>query len=118
MFIPFEGVLMATVYKVLGQSNPAATTNTTLYTAPASTSAVVSTITICNQASSAATYRIAVRPAGATAEAKHYIVYGATVAGSDSTALTLGITLATTDVITVYASTATLSFNAYGSEIS
>jgi hypothetical protein len=108
---------MATVYKVLGQNNPAATTNTTLYTVPASTAAVVSTITICNQASSAATYRIAVRPAGATIDPKHYIVYGATVAASDSTALTLGITLATTDVITVYASTATLSFNAYGSEI-
>ena len=109
---------MATVYKVLGQNNPAATTNTTLYTVPASTSAVVSTITICNQASSAATYRIAVRPAGASIDPKHWIVYGATVAASDSTALTLGITLATTDVITVYASTATLSFNAYGSEIS
>jgi len=109
---------MATVYKVLGQNNPAATTNTTLYTVPASTAAVVSTITICNQASSAATYRIAVRPAGATIDPKHYIVYGATVAASDTTALTLGVTLATTDVITVYASTATLSFNAYGSEIS
>jgi glucose-6-phosphate dehydrogenase assembly protein OpcA len=118
MFIPFEGVLMATVYKVLGQSNPAATTNTTLYTVPSSTSAVVSTITICNQASSAATYRIAVRPAGASIAAQHYVVYGATVAASDTTALTLGVTLATTDVITVYASTATLSFNAYGSEIS
>ena len=109
---------MPTVYKVLGQSNPAATTNTTLYTVPASTSAVVSTITICNQASSAATYRIAVRPAGASLAAQHYVVYGATVAASDTTALTLGVTLATTDVITVYASTATLSFNAYGSEIS
>jgi len=109
---------MATVYKVLGQNNPAATTNTTLYTVPALTSSVVSTITICNQASSAATYRIAVRPAGASIDPKHYIVYGATVAASDSTALTLGITLATTDVITIYASTATLSFNAYGSEIS
>jgi glucose-6-phosphate dehydrogenase assembly protein OpcA len=109
---------MATVYKVLGQNNPAATTNTTLYTVPASTSAVVSTITICNQASSAATYRIAVRPAGASIAAQHYVVYGATVAASDTTALTLGVTLATTDVITVYASTATLSFNAYGSEIS
>jgi len=109
---------MPTVYKVLGQSNPAATTNTTLYTVPASTSAVVSTITICNQASSAATYRIAVRPAGASIAAQHYVVYGATVAASDTTALTLGVTLATTDVITVYASTATLSFNAYGSEIS
>jgi len=109
---------MPTVYKVLGQSNPAATTNTTLYTVPSSTSAVVSTITICNQASSAATYRIAVRPAGATAAAQHWIVYGATVAASDTTALTLGVTLATTDVLTVYASTATLSFSAFGSEIS
>ena len=109
---------MPTVYKVLGQSNPAATTNTTLYTVPASTSAVVSTITICNQASAAATYRIAVRPAGATVAAQHWVVYGATVAASDTTALTLGVTLATTDIITVYASTATLSFNAYGSEIS
>jgi len=109
---------MPTVYKVLGQSNPSATTNTTLYTVPASTSAVISTITICNQASSAATYRIAVRPAGASIANQHYVVYGATVAASDTTALTLGLTLATTDVITVFASTATLSFNAYGSEIS
>lgn len=109
---------MATAYKVLGQQIPAATTATTLYTVPASTSTVVSTITICNQASSAATYRIAVRPAGAALSAVHYIVYGATVAASDSTALTLGLTLATTDVITVYSSTATLSFSAFGSEIS
>jgi glucose-6-phosphate dehydrogenase assembly protein OpcA len=108
---------MATVYKVLGQSNPAATTATTLYTVPASTSTVVSTISVCNQASTAATYRIAVRPAGATLAAQHYIVYGATVPASDSTMITVGLTLATTDVITIYASSATLSFNAYGSEI-
>ena len=108
---------MATTYKVLGQVNPSATTATTLYTVPSATSTVVSTITICNQASSAATYRIAVRPAGATLEAKHYIVYGATVAASDTTTLTLGLTLATTDVVTVYASSANVSFNAFGSEI-
>lgn len=108
---------MATTYKVLGQVNPSATTATTLYTVPSTTSTVVSTITICNQASSAATFRIAVRPAGATLEAKHYIVYGATVAASDTTTLTLGLTLATTDVVTVYASSANLSFNAFGSEI-
>jgi glucose-6-phosphate dehydrogenase assembly protein OpcA len=109
---------MATVYKVLGQVNPAATTATTLYTVPASTSTVVSTIVICNQTAVAATFRIAVRPAGATLAAIHYVAYDITVGASDSTALTLGITLATTDVLTVYASTATLSFNAYGSEIS
>jgi glucose-6-phosphate dehydrogenase assembly protein OpcA len=108
---------MATTYKVLGQVNPAATTATTLYTVPASTATVVSTISVCNQASTAATYRIAVRPSGATLAAQHYIVYGATVPASDSTMITVGLTLATTDVVTVYASSATVSFNAYGSEI-
>jgi len=103
-------------YKVLGQSNPAATTATTLYTVPAASSAVVSTISICNQASAAATFRIAVRPAGATLDPKHYIVYGATVPASDTTMLTVGLTLAATDVITIYASSATMSFNVYGSE--
>jgi glucose-6-phosphate dehydrogenase assembly protein OpcA len=102
--------------KVLGQVNPSATTATTLYTVPSAKSAVVSTLTICNQAASAATFRIAVRPAGATLAAVHYIAYDVTVGAADTTALTLGITLATTDVITVYASSATLSFHAYGDE--
>jgi hypothetical protein len=109
---------MPTIYKVLGQVNPSATTATTLYTVPSATDTVVSTLSICNQAGSAGTYRIAVRPAGATLEAKHYLVYGATVAASDSVLLTLGITLDTTDVLTVYASSANMSFSAFGSEIS
>ena len=108
---------MPTTYKTLGQSNPSATTPTTLYTVPSSTKAVVSTITVCNQAASAATFRIAVRPAGETLEAKHYIAYDSTVAANDTTAFTIGVTLATTDVVTVYASTSTVSFNAFGSEI-
>ena len=109
---------MPTAYKVLGQVAPAATTLTTLYTVPAATSAVASSIVICNQAATSATYRIAVRPAGATIEEKHYIVYGATVGASDSVILTIGTTLATTDVVTVFASSATLSFSLFGSEIS
>ena len=108
---------MATTYKVLGQSNPSATTATTLYTVPASTSTVVSTITVANLAGAAATFRISVRPAGATQTNAMYIAYDVTVGATDTTTITLGITLATTDIITVYASTATLSFNAYGSEI-
>lgn len=109
---------MPTAYKVLGQSNPSATTATTLYTVPSATQTVVSTVVICNQAASAATFRIAVRPAGATLAAQHYVAYDVTVGASDSTALTLGITMNATDVLTVYASTATLSFSAFGSEIS
>jgi len=108
---------MATTYKVLGQSNPAATTATTLYTVPASTQAVVSTIVIANLTSSAATFRISIRPAGAAQTNAMYVAYDITVGASDSTALTLGITLGATDVITVYGSTANLSFTAFGSEI-
>jgi hypothetical protein len=109
---------MPTTYKVLGQVAPSATTLTTLDTIPAATSAVVSTIAVCNRAATAATYRIAIRPAGASISDEHYIAYDSTVAANDSTMLTIGITLAATDVISVYASTANLSFNAFGSEIS
>jgi glucose-6-phosphate dehydrogenase assembly protein OpcA len=108
---------MATVYKVLGQSNPSATTATTLYTVPSATATVVSTIVICNQAAATATFRISVRQAGAAQTAAMYIAYDVALGANDSTALTLGLTLATTDVITVYASSATVSFAAFGSEI-
>lgn len=109
---------MATTYKVLAQSAPSATTETTLYTVPGATSAVVSTIVVANRTAAPATYRIAVCPAGVSTANQHYIAYDVTVGASDSTTLTLGITLAATDVIKVYASTANLSFNVFGSEIS
>ena len=108
---------MPTTYKVLGQSAPAATTNTNLYTVPAATSAVISTIVVANRAATGATYRIAIRPAGATIANQHYIAYDVLVGAADSTTLTLGITLAATDIITVYGSTANLSFSVFGSEI-
>jgi hypothetical protein len=113
---------MPTAYKVLGQSNPSATTNTSLYTVPSSsTSTVVSTMTVCNQASTAGTFRIAVRPAGASIANSQYIAYDTPIAANDTIALTLGVTLNFTsagDIITVYASSANMSFSAFGSEIS
>jgi glucose-6-phosphate dehydrogenase assembly protein OpcA len=109
---------MPTTYKVLGQSNPSATTATSLYTVPASTQAIVSTITVCNQAATAATYRIAVRVNGATLAASQYVAYDVSLPGNASDTLTLGITLGAADIITVYASTATMSFAAFGSELS
>ena len=108
---------MPQTHKVLGQSNPAATTLTTLYTVPASTQGVVSTITICNTASSATTYRIAVRPAGASIATSQYLAYDAALPANDTATLTLGVTLATTDVISVYAGSASVAFSAYGVEI-
>jgi hypothetical protein len=108
---------MPTVYKVLGQSAPSATTATTLYTVPSATEAVISTLIVANRAATAATYRISIRPNGATLANQHYIAYDVAVGASDSTTLTLGITLDAADVLEVYASTANLTFNAFGSEI-
>lgn len=107
---------MATTYKVLGQANPAATTDTILYTVPAATAAVCSTIAICNLGVST-TYRIAIRPAGATLEDKHYLVYEAAINQYDTVMLTIGATLAATDVVTVRAATADVTFQLFGSEI-
>ena len=109
---------MTITYKVLGQVNPAATTATTLYTVPAATSTIVSTISVCNQSTSSDTFRIAIRPAGAALDPKHYISYNTVVPAYDSISLTVGISLAATDVVTVYAGTSTMSFNVFGSEIS
>lgn len=109
---------MAITYKVLGQSNPSATTNTDLYTVPAATSAVCSTLVVCNQASTAATFRVAVRPAGTTVAAQHYISYDTNLNANDSITMTIGMTLATTDIVTVRASSGTVSFSLFGSELS
>jgi hypothetical protein len=109
---------MAYAYKVLAQSAPSATTDTDIYTVGSGKQAIVSTITVCNRSASSRTYRIAIRPAGATIANQHYVAYDVTVAANDTTPLTLGITLQATDVVTVYASTTDLSFGIFGSEIS
>lgn len=109
---------MATAtYKVLAQSAPAATTATDIYTVGAGKAAVISTLVVANRATSVASYRIAIRVGGAALSNAQYIAYDVAVGASDSTTLTIGITLAATDVVTVYASTSNLSFNIFGSEI-
>lgn len=109
---------MPQTHRVLGQSSPTSTGNIDLYTVPASTQAVVSTITVCNITLASATFRIAVRPAGATIANQHWISYDVPVAGSDSVSLTLGVTIAATDVVTVRSGTANaLAFSLFGVEI-
>lgn len=107
---------MTTAYKVLGQSAPSAKTLTTLYTVPSSTSAVASTLAICNRDVST-TYRVAVRPAGVSIANQHYIVYDGYLAANDTILLTIGLSLAATDVVSVYAGSANTSFSLFGAEI-
>lgn len=107
---------MADTYKTLAQTNPLAATLTDSYTVPAATSTIVSSITIANRSATPTSFRISVAIAGAADANQQYIAYDVPIGGNESIALTLGITLAATDKIRVYATLATLSFNIFGVE--
>lgn len=115
---------MATSYKILG-TQAAPTTNGSgtaaasgNYVVPASTSAVVSTIAICNTTASAATAYLYAVPSGGTSGTGNAVVYGATVSANSTATFTLGITLAAGSAL-VYGSgtSGALTFSAFGSEI-
>lgn len=110
---------MATTYKILAQSAPAATTPALLY-GPVATgiSTVVSTIAVCNRSNASLTYRISLRQAGEADATKQYLVYDATLPANSTATYTLGVTLGAADSIFVYASSANATFQAFGSEIS
>lgn len=108
---------MPLTYKILGQNNPSASGLTTLYTVPSSTQAVCSSISVCNLLNTATTYRIAVRPTGEAIANKHYLAYDASLPANDSTILTMGISLGTTDVVSIYAASSGVSFSLFGTEV-
>ena len=111
---------MPTSYKVLGQLAAAATNaGETLYTVSTGFAGVISSLTVCNRGTTAATYRIAIRKAGAPLATNQYLAYDSVIPANTTTSLTLGLALASTDVITVaQVSTANVTFQAFGSEIS
>ena len=111
---------MPTVYKVLGQAAPMGLVLTDLYTVPAVTSAVVSSITIANRGPDLAVFRVAVCPLGAALANQHYLYYDVAIGGYDTFIATVGITLATTDVVRVRAGGLggdDLTFQLFGSEL-
>jgi hypothetical protein len=105
-------------YKILGQVSPLATTETDLYTVPALTSTVCSSLSICNRGGTQTTFRVSISQAGASTTNKDYLYYDVTLAGNDTFIATIGVTLATTDKIRVYSGNASLSFQVWGTEIS
>ena len=110
---------MASSYKVLGQLDLTDATLTTLYTCPASTETVISTIVIANRATASDTFRLALRTDGDAISDKHYLAYDVPVAANDSTTLTLGVAMQATDVLSVAAAgtASELSINAFGAEV-
>ena len=111
---------MPTTYKVLAQGAPSSTSTVDLYTVPASTQTVVSTLVVCNRAAANASYNIAIRPAAASLSNQHYIAFNTLIPANDAITLTIGMTLGNTDVITVQANTIgvnNLGFTLFGSEV-
>jgi len=111
---------MARAYKILGQSSPSANVLTTLYTVPASNSAIISSITIANldeNSANGAAFRIAANTSGSATANANYLAYGINVPGRDSITLTLGITLAAGSQISVNANSSLLAFSAFGTEV-
>jgi hypothetical protein len=109
---------MGILYKILGQTLTTANTTSNLYSVPAATNTVISTVSICNQSNTSTSFRVAVRPTSEALAAKHYLNFDTPLPGNDTITLTLGITMGALDVLVVNAATSTVSCSAFGSEIS
>jgi len=107
---------MATVRKVLGQLIPAAFTLETLYTVPADTQAVVSSVMVCNN-STADSFLIAVVPSGESYGNERNIYYNIELPAANTFTATVGLTLAEGDSIQVFSTLGNLTFAAFGQEI-
>jgi hypothetical protein len=108
---------MAEINKVLGQVAPAATSLTTLYTVPAATYTVASSVVVCNRAATPTTFRISIAVAGAADATKQYLYYDVPISKNNTFVATIGMTLAATDLVRVYAGNANLSFTLLGVEV-
>jgi len=107
---------MSETIKVLGQSAPSATTETVLYTVPAATSTVASSLVVCNRGTSDTTFRVSISVGGGATANEDYIYYDVILAQADTFIATVGLTMAASDVVRVYAGNGNLSFSLYGVE--
>lgn len=114
---------MATnTYKILGQVNPSANTQSNVYVVPAATEAVVNSITVANQGTSNVSYSVIVMPSAEFAtpasNGKYFLIRGSSMPGGDTATLTLSLTLPAGAVLAANTNSADLSFSAFGVEIS
>ena len=96
------------------QSNPAATTETNVYTVATGKQLVISSLTVCNRDNADHTFRLYLAPGGAVTSNEMYVYYDVQIPANDTFAATLGITLIEDSVIRVYADAQELSFQFFG----
>lgn len=111
---------MAQIFKRLGAIAPGANTQTNVYVVPASNSAVLSTISICNQTAENSSFSLILQDSSefqSPANAHTFIVRGATVPAADTIVLTMGLTANAGSILSCNANKENVSFGAFGSEI-
>jgi len=109
---------VANTYKRLGAVVVVANTDTGLYTVPASTSAIVSQLTVCNLGATARTFRLAnVDGAIGVVANEDYIAYDVPLAANDGVTYCIGLTMQAANTILVRANHAEVVFNCSGVEI-
>jgi hypothetical protein len=111
---------MARTYRILGQSNPTGNVLTTVYTVPASNSAIVSSIVIANLTDGQGTgnaFSIAVNSSGVQVSNTNYIAYRVNCPIKDTVTLTLGVTLNAGSMISANANCGNFAFSVFGTEI-
>jgi hypothetical protein len=106
---------MAQTFKSCGQAALAATTLTDVYTVPAATSAVVQVI-VANRGA-ATTVRVAHSVGGGAIADKDYLEYDTPIAANQSLVAVTGLGMQATDKLRVYGTSANVSANVNGVEI-
>jgi hypothetical protein len=110
---------MSNAYLRLGAINPAANAQSNVFVVP-STSAVISTITVCNQSVSNVSYSLMLMSASEFANpapTQTYLVRGATVPPADTIILTLGLTANTGSILAANTNSPNVSIMAFGTSI-
>ena len=108
---------MSETYKILAQSRPTAATLTDVYTAPALTNTVISSIIVSNTTSSSDTFRISLSINGAADATVQYIYYNISLSRESTFSAVLGITIDASDVIRCYSTNGRLNFHIFGAEV-
>ena len=108
---------MAQTYEILGQLAPSANTLTNVFVTGASSSAIVGTITLHNFSDANASYSLVVRPINETLATKHFIIRGGILPAREMISITGAVTMNANAILAANTSGGSVSFNAYGVEI-
>lgn len=101
---------------VLAQSAPAATTATSIYTAPTGKIASIDTLLVCNRGA-ASSYRVYLTYNPSSIQTKEYIYYDTPILANDTFTAEISITISGAITVGIYSTSGNISFTLLGEEI-